>query len=289
MNPDSNNVLRVIDPGFGASVQDLGRFGWRRFGIPASGCMDLHAADCANRLLENTRSAPIIEIPFGTLRVEMLQSCWIAIAGAAAANVPVWRAYRAAQGEVLSLRQGAAGVWSYLAVEGGFSTPLIFGSASCYARGGFGIRIVRGLILDRTDLRRLTLPAGVSGRVASWEDRRDYSDPPVIRVWPGPQWENFSAEMREQFFDSEWVVKPESDRVGYRLGGPKLTATPSEIISEPVRTGSIQVPENGQPIITMRDGPTVGGYPKIALVDEDSLSWAAQCRPGQEIQFELIP
>jgi allophanate hydrolase subunit 2 len=76
--------------------------------------------------------------------------------------------------------------------------------------------------------------------------------------------------------------------VGYRLAGPALKPQPAQIISEPVRLGSVQVPENGQPIVTMRDGPTVGGYPKIGLVDPADLAWLTQCRAGQTIRFQLV-
>ncbi len=287
MSTETTTVLRVLDAGFGASIQDRGRSGWRRFGVPASGSMDAQAAQCANRLLENTRSAPVLEILFAVFRVEVLQTVWVSITGAVDGDIPTWRAYRATQGEILTLRQAQAGVWAYLAVEGGFAAPQFFGSASYYARGQIGTKITRGFLLDRFTAHRLVMPAGVSGRVSGWEDRRDYSRPPVIRIWAGPQWESFTPAHREEFLNSEWIVRPESDRVGYRLSGPILNATPPEIVSEPVRVGSIQVPEDGKPIITMRDGPTVGGYPKIALVDEEDLNWVVQCRPGQAIRFQL--
>jgi antagonist of KipI len=288
MSEEGTAALRLIEPGFGASLQDLGRFGWRRFGVPVSGCMDPHAAECANRLLENERSAAVLEILFGGARFEVLQDMWIAVTGAAEANIPGWRAYRAVEGEVISFLQAAAGVWAYLAVEGGFAAPKFFGSTSYYARAELGMRIAKGTVLERNATKRLALPAGVSGRAASWEDQRDYSKAPVIRVSTGPQWKSFSVANHEKFLSAEWTVKPQSDRVGYRLGGPVIIPHPAEIISEAVRIGSVQVPENGQPIVTMRDGPTVGGYPKIALVDEDDLPWVAQSRPGQTIRFQLV-
>jgi antagonist of KipI len=86
----------------------------------------------------------------------------------------------------------------------------------------------------------------------------------------------------------EWKVSSQSDRVGYRLEGATLKADPVEIYSEPVRLGSIQVPDSGQPIVTMPDGPTVGGYPKIAVVDDKDIPWIAQCRPSQTLRFQLV-
>ena len=289
MNADATAVLRVIETGFGASIQDLGRPGWRRFGVPPSGCMDFHAADCANRLLDNERSAAVIEVLLGGCRFEMLRPAWVAITGAAV-KTPVgpWRAYHAEAGELITLRQGAAGVWIYLAIEGGFLAPHYFGSASHYGRGGIGMKLEKNLALSPASSHIWRLPPGVAGRVASWEDQRDYAHPPPLRVWTGPQWNSFSSADRDLFLNSDWTVRPESDRVGYRLSGPALKANPPEIFSEAVRVGSVQAPEAGQPIVTMRDGPTVGGYPKIALVDDEDLPWLAQCRPGQIVRFKLI-
>lgn len=116
---------------------------------------------------------------------------------------------------------------------------------------------------------------------APWSEIRDYSAPPVFRVWPGPQRAMFSDEL----FAREWTVTPQSNRVGYRLSGEPLAFEKRELLSEPVRVGTIQVPENGLPIVTMRDGPTVGGYPKLGMVDPADLSWLTQCRPGGKIRF----
>jgi biotin-dependent carboxylase-like uncharacterized protein len=287
MSHSPTSVLRVIEAGYGTTIQDRGRPGWRRFGIPTSGAMDLHAAECANRLLDNPSSAPVLEILFGVAQFEVLRPIWVALTGAVAeANLPFWRAHQLLTGERIVLRQAPAGVWSYLAIEGGFLAPSLFGSSSFYARGGIGKKLPP--ILERPSGPGLALPKGVSGRMASWEDRRDYLNPPAIRLWRGPQWDRFSAADQERLLTAHWTVSTQSDRVGYRLEGPKLASDPPEIISEPVRAGSIQVPDSGQPIITMRDGPTVGGYPKIALVEELDLSWVAQARPGQQIKFQLI-
>jgi antagonist of KipI len=98
----------------------------------------------------------------------------------------------------------------------------------------------------------------------------------------------FADRDRERFFNEPWTVSPQSDRVGYRLVGAPLASTPAQILSEPVRVGTIQVPENGLPIVTMRDGPTVGGYPKLGMIDPRDLAWLTQCRPGQSVRFQPL-
>ncbi len=282
-------VFQLLSPGLGATLQDQGRFGWRRFGVPPSGAMDDHAAGWANRLLDNPFNAPVLELLGTGVALLARQEVWIAVTGAdVQANVPLWQALRIRAGQLVHLAQPRAGLWVYVAVEGGFESPRLLGSASVYPRGNLGRPLARGDILCRAAGPGFQLPPSVAGRMVAWSERRDYSDPPALRVWPGPQWEAFSESDRDLFFGEEWTVTSQIDRVGYRLTGPALKPALGQIISEPVEVGSVQVPENGQPIVTMRDGPTAGGYPKLGLVDPADLSWLAQCQPGQTVQFQPV-
>lgn len=289
MKEDNQRILRVLSPGLGSSLQDRGRVGWRRWGVPSSGPMDAHSALCANRLLDNPANCAVAELLLHGSRWEVLQPAWLAICGAdITCTIPTWRAHLASPGEIIAVKHCAAGMWSYLAVEGGFAGERLFGSVSYYARGAIGRALDKGTVLEREAASRFRLPHGVAGRIGSWTDRWNFADPPRIRLYPGPQWKSFSIGEREKFLTAEWKVSPQSDRVGYRLEGPTVRADPVEIVSEPVRIGSIQIPENGQPIVTMPDGPTVGGYPKIGWIDNFDLPWMAQCRPGQTLRFQLV-
>ena len=129
------------------------------------------------------------------------------------------------------------------------------------------------------------LPDGVASRLVPPLERRDYARPPALRVWPGPQSANFSAEAVTAFFSTDWIVSAQSDRVGYRLAGSPLPPPPTPVLSEPIRVGTIQVPPEGVPIVTMRDGPTIGGYPKLGVLEGADVAWLAQCRPGQRVVF----
>ena len=246
--------------------------------------MDRHAAEWANRLLDNPANTPVVELLYGGAEFRALSEGWIAFTGAdQSSNVPLWRATRVVTGQHISSRAHRTGMWSYIAVEGGFEAERYFGSASVYRRGGIGARLSVGDVLHRGPAH-FQLPAGVSGRMVPPGERHDYHSPPALRVWPGPQWELFDEASRTAFFQTEWTISSQSDRIGYRLTGAPIKA-PLRLLSEPVMVGSIQVPENGQPIVTMRDGPTVGGYPKIGLVHADDLSWLCQCAPGQKVRF----
>ena len=277
-------AFEVLATGVDATIQDRGRTGWRRFGIPPSGVMDRHAADWANLLLDNPANAPVLELLYGGAEFRALSDGWMAVTGAdQSSNVPLWRATRVVTGQRISFRAHRSGMWTYIAVEGGFEAERYFGSASVYHRGGIGARLSAGDVLHRGPAH-FQLPAGVSGRMAPPGEQRHYDSPPALRVWQGPQWELFDEASRAAFFGTAWTISSQSDRIGYRLTGVAIEA-PLRLLSEPVIVGSIQVPENGQPIVTMRDGPTVGGYPKIGLVHADDLGWLCQCAPGQKVRF----
>jgi biotin-dependent carboxylase-like uncharacterized protein len=279
-------VLQVLAPGLGGSIQDRGRAGWRKFGVPPGGVMDEHAARWANRLLDNPADAPVLELLLQGARFVALREVWLAVTGAHAhGTVPMWRAVQLHAGATIEFPRNQCGVWIYLAVEGGFSSPRILGSASANPRAGLGAMLRAGDVLRADDHQAFGLPAGVSGRAAPMLECRKYDAPPPLRIWPAPQASLFSEADRQRLCGEPWQVLAQSDRVGYRLTGMPLMSRPSQILSEPVRVGTIQIPESGQPIVTMRDGPTVGGYPKLGLVHPDDLSWLAQCRPGQEIRF----
>ena len=278
----------MLDPGLGAYLQDRGRAGWRRFGVPSGGVMDRHAAELANHLLGNPPDAPVLEMLFQGTKIAALRRVWVAVTGAeAGGNLPMWRSVQLEADDVLGFPRNQQGMWTYLAVEGGFADELVLGSVSVSPRVHLGRVLTRGTILRRSEASSFQLPPGVGGRSAPAGDRRDYLRPPGLRVWPGPQWERFTDAARSAFFQQTWKLSSKSDRTGYRLEGQRLKAPSGQLVSEPVRVGTIQVPEDGLPIVTLNDGPTVGGYSKLAVIDAESLSWFVQCRAGQNIRFEL--
>ncbi len=281
-------IFQVESVGAGATIQDLGRRGWKRFGVPPSGAMDDHAAAWANRLLHNPVGAPVLEILLQGARLSVLEDVWVAVTGADLnASIPEWRAVRLREGDELRFPHNRYGIWAYLAVEDGFSARRFLGSASTYPRGLIGEPIEPGTVLEREEASGFHLPMGVAGRFVPEDERRNYDRPPLLRVWPGPQWADFSERERGAFFKQNWLVSSQSDRVGYRLKGTPVAHRLAELASEPVLVGTVQIPPSGEPLITMRDGPTVGGYPKLAVLDPADVSWLAQCRPGTQVRFCL--
>lgn len=273
-------VLEVLNPGLSITVQDGGRSGWRRFGIPPGGAMDRRAMRLANRLIDNPPDTPVLECLQGA-RLRVLERVDLALAGAWGA-----KAWTAKVGDILETPPTLAGVWQYLALPGGVQAEHFLGSASVCARADIG------RALGKDD--RIACIAAPVGRLPEGIKCRRPAEPPVyddgapLRVWPGPQWDAFDTTSRKALLSQEWRVSARSDRTGYRLEGRPLTPPPGNLTSEPVRVGSIQVPPDGQPVVTLHDGPTVGGYAKIALVDADDLDRLVQTRPGQTVRFRRV-
>ena len=277
-------VLEVLAVGAGMSIQDFGRSGWKRFGIPPGGAMDLESARTANLLVGNDAGAPLVELLFTGAKFLVLSSSELAIAGAEVeCDCPTWRNFRVEPGSEISFGALRSGVWSYLAVGGGFAAPRWFGSASANPRAGFGETVLPGTRLFCEN----RLPAEeISSRFVPELVREGYGRTPVLRVWRGPEWDGFTEEARRQFLEQTWRVSSQSDRAGYRLEGNSLESR-LRMPSAPVAVGAIQVPPNGLPIVLLRDGPTVGGYPRLAILDSSGISRFTQCAPGTDVRFAL--
>jgi biotin-dependent carboxylase-like uncharacterized protein len=280
-------TIEIISMGVGLSVQDSGRVGWRHLGVPGGGVMDRFSAQSANRLLGNRLDAPVLEILMQGATLRVLEDTWIAVAGADLGCVLApWSACAVKAGTVLSFPVNRSGLWAYLAVPGGFKAERWFGSASVDTRNGLGRALEPGSGLSAELRAPNTSVEGVGRRVLVHALQRDFAGLERFKLLPGPQFEQFTQSAREQLVAAEWTVSARSDRTGYRLEGPALEV-PASIPSEPVLPGSFQIPGNGQPIVTMVDGPTVGGYAKLAVLCESDLDRFAQCRPGTKLKFNL--
>jgi biotin-dependent carboxylase-like uncharacterized protein len=277
-------VLQVVAAGAGLSLQDLGRSGWKRFGIPPGGAMDLASARQANLLVGNDEGAPVLELLFTGAKFRVLDSSELAIVGAdVECEWPTWKNFRVAPGIEISFGTLRAGVWSYVAVRGGFVAPRWFGSASVNPRAGFGESIQPG---ERLACESIAPSEQISSRFVPELVREQYGETPVLRIWRGPEWDGFTGEALRQFLEQTWRVSSQSDRAGYRLEGIALESR-LRMPSAPVAVGAIQVPPNGLPIVLLRDGPTVGGYPRLAILDAAGVSRFTQCAPGTGVRFAL--
>ncbi len=271
-------MIEILDPGPFSSVQDGGRLGRAELGVARSGAFDRAALRLANRLVGNDASAPAIEVTLGGLALRARSAVTIAVTGAVCPGWDWGTATTLPAGATLRLGPPAVGLRSYLAVRGGVAARPELGSASTDTLSGLGPpALARG-----AELEVGPPPAGavIGATAAPAPPRRR------LRVVPGPRDDWFTPAALRQLFETSWIVRPESDRIGVRLDGPRLQrARPGELPSEPTLPGALQVPPDGRPILFGPDGPVTGGYPVIAVVRDDDLDAAAQLRPGDPVTF----
>lgn len=282
-------MLEVLNCPVPASIQDLGRRGYRHFGVPVSGALDNMGLRLANALVRNPPGAAALEMRLAGPRLRAHAPVRVALAHAEAVieraagerePLPAWRGATLAQGDILKIGavQGGAG---YLAVAGGFDQPRVLGSRSTYARAGFGDLLREGMCLpvgaaDLSTPELAVLPA------PTFEDGS-------IRVIPGPQREMFTAAAFAAFTSSDYTVTQEADRMGLRLAGPPLAhVAGADIVSDAVTPGAIQVPGDGRPIVLLADCQSVGGYAKIATVIAADLPRLGRLLPGNTIRFAVV-
>lgn len=274
------------------TVQDEGRFFHQSSGIRPSGVMDVAAYEAANALVGNENGEAVLEMTFLGATLEFRSTAWFAVTGADmqakldGAPVERYRAIHAEAGQILAFGMAANGCRGYLAVRGGIDVPLVMGSRSTDMSaklGGFEGRALKaGDVLS-------TIPDGGWTPSDLRYDLPVYESAVEVRVIPGPQEEYFTASGVGTFFSSAYEISPNSDRMGLRLEGPEIESfSGTDIVSDGIVFGSIQVPSGGKPIILMADHQTAGGYAKIGTVLSFDLPKLAQARPGDTVRFTRI-
>ncbi|MDB5416288.1 MAG: allophanate hydrolase [Rubritepida sp.] len=281
-------MICIVEGGLFTTVQDLGRHGHQRLGLPPSGALDPISLRTANLVAGNPPGMAALEMcRVGCTLEVQAESVRIALAGASAAGgVPLLESRTLHRGETLRIGRIAGGAL-YLAVEGGFAIPPILGSCSTYTRAGFGG--FEGRRLQADDLLPLAFL-----RAPSRPERRLPHPVPAerdrpLRVILGPQADHFTEAALDALLSADFMVTAEADRMGLRLSGPALAHIgPPEIASDGNATGCLQVPGNGQPIALLPDRHTTGGYPKIATVITADLHRLGQSVPGTVLRFEAV-
>ncbi|MDD6615845.1 MAG: biotin-dependent carboxyltransferase family protein [Lachnospiraceae bacterium] len=283
--------LKVLVPGALTTVQDLGRYGYQQSGMPCSGVMDQDAFRTANELLGNSPDAAVLEHTLFGGGYQFTSDTIIALTGADMAPTlngapcPMYRPVAAASGSVLMLGMAKSGCRTYLAAAGGIDVPVVLGSRSTNLKcriGGY-----QGRVLQAGDI----LLTGESS--VSYDEIADRTaEPPLfsseitVRVIEGPQADYFTEKGLQTFYQETYTVSEQSDRMGCRMDGPAIESIRgTDIISDGIVFGSIQVTSAGQPIILMADRQTTGGYAKIATVYSRDLPLLAQCKPGDKVHF----
>lgn len=280
-------MLRVLEGGALATVQDLGRFGYQHLGVPQSGAMDGVALRIANRLVGNEDGAACIEITLGGTAFEVLAPCVLAVTGAdlgarlGGMPLPLWTSVRAHAGQRLVFTQRRYGARAYLALAGGLDVPLVLGSRSTYLPGGWGG--LEGRALQAGDVLQPVVPPRDLLRLTA----RRWRVPPTYGRMLRIVLHEDACDVPTSWLMQPWRVAQASNRIGLRLEGQPLHACVQSVDSFGVFPGVIQLPPDGLPIVLMADAQPTGGYPALGAVIQADLPHAAQLLPGDTVQ--LVP
>ena len=291
----SNNFFEVLRPGINTTFQDKGRFGMQHLGVAPSGCMDHKLFLIANALVSNDEKEGVLEFAYqgpllkltkgktkfaitGNVLFQIINSKNETISGECN------RSYDLDEGDQIDILATRQSVYGYLSVEGGFEVEPFCNSISILARANIGpnegkkINIKNKIPLKTNRKEKNNYTAKVSLEKKN-----------VIRVLKGPQFDYFSESSKKEFFSKEYKITNLTDRMGMRLEGKVLkNIVSTNIRSEGITKGAIQVPEDGQPIVLLTDHPTIGGYPKIANVISADYDLLVQKIPGTNISFKCI-
>ena len=291
----SNYFFEVLRSGINTSFQDKGRFHMQHLGVTPGGCMDLESFSIANALVGNSLNEGVLEFAYqGPLLKLAKGTTKIAITGNVIfqiikldqeiINGECNRTYIMNEGDQIDIWAAKKTAYGYMALEGGFSLKSFCKSVSILSRAQIG----------PNQGQKIQINEKVNFKIKS-ENKKNFStkvsekNKSLIRVLKGPQYDYFSKESQKEFFSKEYKISNLTDRMGMRLEWIVIkNIVNTNIRSEGITKGAIQVPADGQPIILLTDYPTIGGYPKIANVTSVDYSLLIQKTPGEKIFFELI-
>jgi len=278
-------MIEVLNPGFYTSIQDLGRKGFRKYGVPVSGVMDRTSAAYGNQLLGNTSNCAVLEITLIGPQIRFHQNTKIAITGAVSScsidniEVAMNTALEIRAGQSLKIGNCSQGCRVYFAVEGGLDTEVVMGSRSQF-KG-----ITKAFLLCKGDL--LPIRESSSGRNEVNRVKTIAFSNLSMTASPGPEFDLLSAHMQLLLIESTFRILQDSNRIGYKLSQIEGLFA-HEIITAPVQPGTVQLTPSGTLIVLLRDAPVTGGYARVLQLSAEAIDRLAQLPIRDELKFALI-
>ncbi len=279
-------MVRVLQKGLHTSVQDLGRIGYRKYGVPVSGVMDSHAARLGNSILGNAENDAVLESTLQGPQLQFLTATRIVITGADlspglnGASINMNKSISIQKGDIIDFGKRIVGVRSYLAVAGGFQTDVVLKSRSLYDG------ITENATIDKGDDIPFysSFGAGVSQFTEPDFQTTSFSIS-SLEVYTGPEFELLNDEQKEILSTNNFTIGI-NNRMAYQLQ-ESLKNDLGSIISSAVLPGTVQLTPSGNMIILMRDCQTTGGYPRILQLNEQSINSFAQKMQNETVSFRI--
>ncbi len=280
-------IIEVVTPGLFTTMQDLGRTGFRAFGVPTCGAIDTLSHRRANYLVGNAPHEATLEITLQGPSLRFLDHGAISLTGADLSpklnDIPLGlnETIFVAKGDVLTFGQRQTGCRTYLAVNGGFRGKEMLTSVSTHVRTSWGGTAGGPLKVGQL-LKRNTASDRINPRSL---DVAPIDTSAPMRVIQGPEISLIDAS---KLVNQSWVISSRSDRAALRLEGQPLATSQFEMVSSPMDIGTIELPQGGRPLILLHDGPGVGGYPRVGSIIQADLPRLAQLAPHEKVQFEWV-
>ena len=291
----SNNFFQVLRSGINTTFQDKGRFHMQHFGVTPGGCMDLKSFLIANALVGNSLNEGVLEFAYqGPLLKLIKGKTKIAITGNILFKIirsngekiegECNRTYDLEEKDQIDILATKQSAYGYMSLEGGFDIEPFYKSVSVLVRAEIGPNEGKKIkVNDKINIKRNRKVE--KNFVANFSNKKN----DTIRVLKGPQYDYFAKESLTDFFSKNYKISKLTDRMGMRLEGSIMkNVVSTNIRSEGITKGAIQVPADGQPIVLLTDYPTIGGYPKIANIISADYNLLIQKTPGEKVFFKLI-
>lgn len=289
--------IKILEPGLLTSIQDTGITGFQKYGIGQSGAMDQISFALANQICGNEKNAACLETTLAGPSIRFVTACDFAITGAVFENatldgmrIEMNKKISAKAGSLLSCGFASKGLRSYIAFSGGLLVPKVFRSSSTNLKSKIGGYMGRKLQADDQ------LAIGINKKNPllvpdnkSTEEFTENKDVLLLDCIKSSQFDFFQEKIVKKFTDSIYTVSAESDRMGIRFTGPGLECGKTDIISDAIPFGAVQITSAGLPVVMAADRQTTGGYAKIACVKKSAMYRLAQALPGTKVRFNLLP
>ncbi|MFV8224487.1 biotin-dependent carboxyltransferase family protein [Christiangramia aquimixticola] len=277
--------IKVLQPGLFSTIQDLGRSGFQKYGVPKSGVMDTYAMRICNLILGNTETTSVMEITFLGPQLEFDAATKICISGADLS--PTLNSEKISSNHIISVNKGdvlkfgrrISGFRSYLGIKGGFKTEVVMNSQSWYDGITSSTRLDKGMELEYT-----TYATKAVQTFSSIKPEMEYLNDTNIEAYPGPEFDQLNLEQQKILFSENFSLSESSNRMAIQFK-EKLENSLSSIITGPVVPGTVQLTPSGQLIALMRDCQTTGGYPRVLQLSDHGIQVLSQKIPGEKINF----
>lgn len=280
--------VQVLRPGLLTSVQDVGRTSYAEYGVPVSGAMDSYAAKIANLLVGNTPDRAVLEVSLIGPVLKFNKKTLISVAGIEVNvylngnKIRINTTVKVVENDVLEIAEITKGARAYVAVSGGWQTPLVLGSRSFYKSITEKSRLEK---YDFIDFNEETTKVQESNATVKFQAER-YSSP-IIEVQPVFEWFQLTAENQTRLLQQHFRVSKNNNRMAYQLI-PEFSNHLKGILTQPILPGTVQLTPAGNLIVLMRDAQTTGGYPRVFQLTEESINKLAQKRKGEVFKFKKI-